>query len=73
VKFSPDDLPTDSDKRSLVAALMPQVAGEAEVFLTAATFVSDAPRRALMVKLLPAVSRVRIDRLTVKGSYNVDK
>lgn len=71
VALTPDDLPKHSDKRSLVAALAPRVVGEVELFLTAATSMSDASRRALLVKLLPTVSRVRIDKLTVKGGYDV--
>lgn len=71
ITLSPDDLPRDSDKRPLVAALAPQVVGEVELFLTAATSVSDTPQRALLVKLLPVVSRVRIDKLIVKGNYDV--
>lgn len=69
--LTPDDLPNGSDKRSLVAALAPHVVGEAELYLTASASVSDAPQRALLVKLLPAVNRIRIDQLTVKGSYDV--
>ena len=57
--------------RSLVASLAPHVVGEVELYLTAAASVSDPPQRALLVKLLPAVYRVRIDKLTVKGSYDV--
>ena len=71
VTLTPDDLPKDSDKRPLVSALAPHVAGQVEVFLTAAATVSDAPQRTLRIRLLPAVSRVRIDTLTVKGSYDV--
>jgi hypothetical protein len=71
VTLTPDNLPKGSDKQSLVAALAPHVVGEVELFLSAATSVSDAPRRAVLIKLLPAVSRVRIDKLTVKGSYDV--
>jgi hypothetical protein len=66
-----DDLPQESDMRSLIASLAPRVAGEVEFFLTAAASVSAPPQRALRVKLLPAVYRVRIDKLTVKGSYDV--
>jgi hypothetical protein len=71
VTLTPDDLPKDSDKRSLVAALAPHVIGEVELYLTAAASVSDAPQRALLIKLLPAVNRLRIDKLTVKGTYDV--
>jgi hypothetical protein len=67
----PEDLPEGSDKRSLVAALAPHVVGEVELFLSAATSLSDAPQRALLIKLLPAINRVRIDKLTVKGRYDV--
>jgi hypothetical protein len=47
VTLTPDDLPNDSDKRSLVAALAPRVVGEVELYLTAAASVSDAPQRTL--------------------------
>lgn len=69
--LTPDDLPKDSNKRSLVAALAPHVVGEVDLFLTAAVSVSNAPQRTLLIKLLPAVRRVHIDRLTVKGGYDV--
>ena len=68
--LAPDALPQESDKRSLIAALAPHVIGKVELFLTAAVSVSDAPERTLLVKLLPAVSRVRIDKVTVKGNYD---
>jgi hypothetical protein len=71
ITLRPEDLPTDSDKRSLVAVLTPHVIGQIEMFLTAAADLSEASRPALLVKLLPAVSRVRIDKLTVKGSYDI--
>jgi len=71
VTLRPEDLPSDSDKRSLVAALTPHVAGQVEVFLTAAVALTETPQRALLVKLLPAVSRVRIDKVAVAGSYDV--
>jgi hypothetical protein len=69
--LTPEDLPKDSDKRTLVTALAPHVVGEVEMFLTAAASMLETPQRALLVKLLPAVSRVRIDKLAVKGSYDV--
>lgn len=71
VHLTSNDLPKDSDKKAIVAALDPHVVGQVELFLTVAVSVSNAPGRALVVKLLPAVSRVRIDKLTVKGSYDV--
>ena len=71
ITLKPDDLPPNSDKGSLVAALTPHIVGEVEIYLTAAAALSEAPQRALLVKLLPAVSRVRIDKLTVRGSYDV--
>lgn len=69
--FAPEDLPTDSDWRNLVAALTPHVVGGVEIFLTVAVDLQQTPQRALHVKLLPALSRVRIDSLVVKGSYDV--
>lgn len=66
-----DDLPKDSNKRALVTALAPHVVGELDVYLSAAISVSNTPLRVLFIKLLPAVNRVRIDSLTVKGHYDV--
>src|SRR5262249_54215128 len=60
VTFAPEDLPADSDKRNLVSALTPHVVGGVEIFLTAAVDLKESPQRALHVKLLPAISRVRI-------------
>ena len=57
--------------RNEFSALAPHVVGEVELYLTAAASVSDAPQRMLLLKLLPAASRVRIDKLTVKGKYDV--
>jgi hypothetical protein len=71
VTFAPEDLPADSDKRNLVSALTPHIVGGVEIFLTAAVDLKESPQRALHVKLLPAISRVRIDRLVVKGTYDV--
>jgi hypothetical protein len=71
VTLVPDDLPLDSDERPLVAALIPHIVGRVEMFLTASADLSETPQRAVLVKLLPAVSRIRIDKLTVKGSYDV--
>ena len=72
VTLTPDDLPKDFDKRTLVAALAPPCRRtRSSCSSRAAASVSDARQRALLIKLLPAVSRVRIDKLTVKGSYDV--
>jgi hypothetical protein len=71
VTLKPEDLPSDSDKRSLVAALTPRVAGQVELFLTAAASLVESPKRALQIKLLPAVSSIQIDKVTVGGSYDV--
>ena len=71
VTLRPEDLPPDSDKRSLVAAISPHVVGRVEIFLTAAVAFSETPQRGLLVKLLPSVSRVQIDKITLKGSHDV--
>jgi hypothetical protein len=68
--FRPEDLPPDSDMRSL-AALTPHVIGQVEMLLTVAAALSETQPRALLVTLLPAVRRVRIDKLTVNGSYDI--
>ncbi|AZO05612.1 hypothetical protein [Mesorhizobium sp. M2A.F.Ca.ET.043.02.1.1] len=71
IALKPEDLPPGSDKRALVAKLTPRVVGQVELLLGAAAALATSPRRALQVKLLPAVHSVRIDKVIVAGSYDL--
>lgn len=70
VTLTPNDLPNDSGKQSLVAALAPQVVGELELILTAVTSMSEGPPRALLVRLVPTIRRVHVEKLRVRGKYD---
>jgi hypothetical protein len=71
ITLEPEDLPPGSAKRALVAKLTPRVAGQVDLFLGVAAALATYPRRVFQIKLLPAVHGVRIDKITVAGSYDV--
>ncbi|MES0179655.1 hypothetical protein NKJ86_13785 [Mesorhizobium sp. M0025] len=71
IELKPEDLPPDSDKRALVAKLTPRVVGQVDLFLGVAAALATSPRRALQIKLLPAVRGVRVDKIIVAGNYDL--
>jgi hypothetical protein len=70
ITLKPEDLPQDSDKRTLIAKLNPRAAGQVDLFLGAAVALATSPKRTLQVRLLPSVHNIRIDKLMVAGSYD---
>jgi hypothetical protein len=70
LSLRPEDAGDDSQKRAWIERLKPQVVGRAEVFLGATTTMVTAPKRAIQVKLLPALKSLHLDKITLAERYD---
>jgi hypothetical protein len=69
--FGPDDLPTDSKARDLIATLKPDIAGMIVVSVGVTSALADPQTLKLQLRLLPAVNDIHIDRVTLAGKADV--
>lgn len=71
IKLTAKDLPKNSQQKQLVTDLSPEVVGTLDAYVSASASLLPEDQSKLVLKLLPAVNRIQVSKIILKGNYKI--